>query len=132
MRAELPRHILGKDGHPTLGRFLTDDGFACVTLERSANGDHPCIPAGTYIVEKGFHHPGKPNGYACPVITNVPSRSYIHIHVANRCEELRGCVATGERESADGQAIEESRKAFARMMVHLEGKFPFELTITDP
>lgn len=132
MKATIPRHVLGKDGSPTLGRFLTDDGFACVTLERSANGDHPCIPAGTYVVELGFHHPGNPHGYPCPVITNVPGRSFIHVHVANRCDELQGCVATGEREADDGQAIEQSKVAFARMMAHINGRFPFELTITDP
>lgn len=132
VNATIPRHILGAGGSPTLGRFVTDDGFSCVTLERSADGDHPCIPAGTYTVVKGYHHPGQPHGYPCPEITGVPGRSYIHIHVANEAKQLQGCVATGENESADGHAIEHSKSAFDRMMAHLDGKFPFQLTITDP
>lgn len=130
---KLPRHILGHGGSPTLGRMISRDGtFACVTLERSVDGDHPCIPAGTYVVELGFHHPGNPKGYPCPVITGVPGRSAIHIHIANEASELQGCVATGERESDTGLAIEESAAAFHRLMTYLEGTFPFELEIIDP
>jgi hypothetical protein len=133
VRATIPRHIIGADGAPTLGRFLTDDGFACVTLERSGNGDHPCIPAGVYQVVESFHHPGDPTGgYPCPEIANVPGRTHIHIHIANRAKELLGCVAVGEREADDGLAIEQSRKAFERLMAHCDGKFPFELEIIDP
>jgi hypothetical protein len=134
VNATLPRHILGSNGSPTLGRLVTDDGFSCVTLERSASGDHPCVPAGTYTVELGLHHPGQPHGYPCPVITNVPHRTAIHVHVANRAEELQGCVATGEREADDGQAIEQSKHAFDRFMAHwaLSDHAPFTLTITDP
>lgn len=132
MKVSLPRYVLGKDGKPTLGRWVSDDGFACVTLERSANGEFPCIPAGTYRVELGHHHPGDPKGYPCPVITQVPGRSFIHVHIANKASELRGCVALGEKEATD--AIEQSRKAFERWMTHWAGKGfqPFELTITDP
>lgn len=131
---KLSRHILGRDGSPTLGRLVSRDGaFACVTLERSADGDHPCIPAGTYHVTIDTHHPGTPGAYRCPELLDVPGRSQIQIHIGNCCDDLQGCIAPGERESADGLAIEESGSAFRRLMAYLEGApLPFELTVEDP
>lgn len=119
---------------PTLGTLTSRDGkFVCVTLERASDDpDHPCIPAGTYTVVLGTHHPGTPGGYPCPVITNVPGRTAIHIHIANDTTELEGCVATGERIADSNHAIEQSRAAFTRMMAYLDGAFPFTLTVVDP
>ena len=127
----LKRSVLGHDGKPTLGTMTSGD-FACVTLERSQNGDHPCIPAGTYTVAKAIHHPSGPHPYPCPHILNVAGRTDIHIHVANNASQLLGCVAVGENVSADGENIEHSQAAFDRLMTLIGGGFPFSLTIQDP
>lgn len=127
----LKRSVIGLDGKPTLGTMASGE-FSCVTLERSQNGDHPCIPAGTYTVQKSVHHPDSPHAYACPEITNVMGRTHIHIHIANNANELLGCVAVGNNVSEDGESIEHSKDAFDRLMTFIGGGFPFSLTIQDP
>lgn len=130
---KLTRTTLGYGGAPTLGRMVSRDGqFACVTLERSADGEHPCIEAGIYPVVLDFHHPGDPNGYPCPELRDIPGRSEIQIHIANRASELLGCIAPGESVSEDRQSVERSRAAFTRLMTYLDGAFPFTLEIIDP
>lgn len=129
----LQRMRLGRDGLPTLGTMMSRDGtFHCVTLERSTNGDHPCIPFGTYIVDRAIHHPGTPGEYLCPELRDVPGRSHIQIHVANRVAELLGCIATGNHVADDELAVEESKAAFDRMMAHIGGNWPFTLEVVDP
>ena len=127
----LKRTVLGQDGKPTIGTKASGT-VACVTLERSQNGDHPCIPAGTYTVNKAIHHPTGPHPYACPHLTNVPNRTDIHIHVANNASELLGCIAVGNNVSEDQQSIEHSQDAFNRLMAFIGGGFPFSITIQDP
>lgn len=130
---KLTRSILGSGGKATLGTLVSRDGkFTCVTLERSTDGDHPCIPAGTYPVVLDFHHPGSPNGYPCPELRNVEGRTEIQIHIANRPEQLRGCIAVGERVGDDQNSIENSGDAFHRLMTYLTGAFPFTLDISNP
>ena len=130
----LQRTVLGIDGSPTLGTLTSRDGqFTCHTLERSANTDHPCIPAGTYQVVEDWHHPNDlAHRYRCPELRGVPGRDQIQIHIANRVGELLGCIAPGEHVSADGHAVEASGAAFKRLMEYLEGAFPFTLTVLDP
>lgn len=132
---KLQRHILGLAGHPTLGTLTSKDGkFSCVTLERPAEGDHPCIPAGTYQVIIDWHHPTDlEKRYRCPELLGVPGRSQIQIHIANRCGELLGCIAPGERVAAGGECVEASGDAFRRLMAYLDGAaLPFTLEIFDP
>lgn len=119
---------------PTLGRLVSRDGkFSCDALERAIDDpEHPCIPAGVFAVVLGEHHPGTPGAYPCPVITGVPGRTAIEMHIANDTTELEGCVATGERVSDDGHSIELSRAAFDRLMKYLDGAFPFSLEVINP
>ena len=127
----LTRLSLGHDGEPTLGKMVSRDGmFTCYTLERSVNGDHPCIPAGVYQCAKVMHHPGTPGSYPCPGLLNVPGRSNIEIHIANFVSELLGCIAVGDYFA--GTEITDSKTAFDRMMTHIGGNFPFTLTIINP
>lgn len=128
----LQRHTLGRDGAPTLGVLTSRDGeFSCVTLERSANGDHPCVPASEYPVGYETHHPGGPHPYRCPVLdTRAIGRSHIQIHIANCCDELLGCIAVGEY--VDGARIAASGDAFQRLMDYLAGVPSFTLEILDP
>lgn len=125
----LMRSTLGRDGAPTLGSMLSNDGqFACVTLERSVDGDHACIPAGVYRIGYAMHH----GAYRCPEVLDVPGRTAIHIHVANCCAQLLGCIAVGENVSDDRQAIEHSQAAFGRLMAYLDGVESWTLEILDP
>ena len=126
---KLTRTTLGYGGAPTLGTMVSKDGtFSCVTLERSCNGDHPCIPAASYAMGYAMHH-GK---YRCPEVLNVPGHTAIHIHVANNAGELLGCIAVGENVSADGASIEHSQSAFDRLMQYLQGVESWTLDILDP
>lgn len=133
---KLQRDTVGHGGAPTLGRMTSKDGtFSCVTLERSVDGDHPCVPAKVYTVHRAMHHPGTPHEYPCPELDTsdlVPVRTHIQIHVANRVIELFGCIATGDRVSDDRQAIEGSQDAFDRLMAYLGDLTTWELEIADP
>jgi hypothetical protein len=47
----LQRTQLGTHSTPTFGKLTSHDGkFFCYTLERPSDGEHPCIPSGTYHV----------------------------------------------------------------------------------
>lgn len=125
---KLTRTALGYGGKPTLGVLVSRDGrFTCHTLERSVDGDHPCIPSGSYAVVKDIHHPNSPHWYACPELRGVPGRSEIQIHIANRADELLGCIAVGEE--VEGESLVDSAHAFDRLMAYLDGAFPFTLEI---
>lgn len=75
----------------TFGYLFIDNETFCVTGERPASGDHPCIPPGTYSWRK-FNSPH--NG-PCLLLTNVPDRYMIEIHSANFMLQLKGCIAPG-------------------------------------
>jgi len=123
----LQRVELGRDGAPTLGTLVSRDGkFSCVTLERSVNADHPCIPAGTYRVGYAMHH----GEYRCPEVLDVPGRTCIHLHIGNRVSDSLGCILVGDSFADD--AIEGSVDAFRRMMTYLTGVDSWQLTITNP
>lgn len=129
----LQRAALGSGGKPTIGLLRSRDGqFECVTLERSHDTDHPCIPQGVYHVTEDWHHPSDlAHRYRCPELLDVPGRSQIQIHVANRADQLLGCVAVGERVGDD--CIEDSKAAFDRLMAYLHGvPLPWTLEIRDP
>lgn len=130
---KLLRSQLGRDGAPTFGMLTSHDGkFKCPTLERSVNGDHPCIPAGTYHVTIDWHHPRDlERRYRCPELIDVPGRSDIQIHIANRADQLLGCIAVGE--TCGDDCVQESGDAFRRLMKYLEGAtLPFTLEVVDP
>lgn len=66
-------------------------------------------------------------GYVCPHIV-VPMRDVaaggdagIRIHVANEPAQLKGCIAVGTRK--DGDAEDESKKAFDKLMALLPPSF---------
>lgn len=82
----------------TLGILkILDTDFFCWTVERPWVNNEPgvsCIPEGMYELEfvSGLHKKG-----AEWVVQNVPGRSAIEFHVANRSSELRGCISLGSR-----------------------------------
>lgn len=77
----------------------------CLTLERAAGGDHPCIPAGDYpIVFKGIGLSHFDAAYqkivgltyrGMPQICKVPGRDEILIHCGNTYKDSLGCVEAG-------------------------------------
>ncbi len=77
----------------TFGRLSTGM-FECDTLERAPDGDHPCIPAGTYKVvwkTKADHPVHGP----CYEVVGVKGRTAILVHPANWADQLLGCIALG-------------------------------------
>lgn len=79
-----------------IGRFYTDDGLLCNSLElpwRDNTPQRSCIPTGVYRVVLAWSPAFKRD---LPLLLDVPGRSGIRIHRANYPRELRGCIALGE------------------------------------
>lgn len=87
---------------------------------------HPCIPAGRY---QAFLTRSPHLGYVTPLLQNVPGRSEIRIHKANRPDELLGCTAVGEDYGPD--LVEMSGVAFKKLMIVLEGYRDIYFTYHD-
>jgi len=84
--------------HETEGTFgvlsIGHDVF-CVTLElpdKENASNISSIPAGQYTCRK-YSSARFPKTWE---ITNVPNRSYVLFHVANKASDLRGCVGLGQ------------------------------------
>jgi hypothetical protein len=117
------------DSTATIGIWRDDDGNKeCFTLELPwQNNQHgiSCIPKGTYTVQD----------YQSPVhgtvwqIMDVPDRSNIEIHSANKPSELLGCIAVGDKhDQMDGEIAVFNSKITLKM---LRDKYqaPFTLVI---
>lgn len=107
------------------GLWFVEGKPFCLSLERPATGDHPCIPTGTYQCDR-FQSPH--NG-DCWLLKGVPGRSMIEIHSANIYTQLLGCIAPGRRigKLGDIPAIQESKPAMDDLRKILGNSF--ELTI---
>jgi hypothetical protein len=117
MKIVVQRHAYGP--RSTMGDMFIDDQFECFTLEPSkdtpVHAGHPCIPEGTYPV----HLTMSPHmHYVTPEIMDVPGRTYIRIHIANKPEEVLGCTAVGETQAQDW--VGGSKDAFHKMMTLLQ------------
>lgn len=79
-----------------------DGQFVCFGLEPSrktpVHPGHPCIDAGTFEVIL-THSPHL--GYVTPEVLNVPGRTAIRWHIANKPLDLLGCTGVGENRSTD-------------------------------
>lgn len=109
------------------GELFVDGLRECYTLERPREGDHPCIPAGTYNIlltlSPHMH-------YITPELLDVPGRSAIRIHIANKASELLGCTAVGLTHSLNW--VGESKNAFESLMTLLRTTLdPLTITYTD-
>src|SRR5689334_16431366 len=102
------------------GELSVDDQFEVFTLERPRDGEHPCIPAGIFDC---ILTPSPHLGYVTPELLNVPERSDIRIHIANKPSQLLGCIAVGETHTKD--FVGNSSDAFASLITLLK-------TATDP
>lgn len=117
MKVEIKR--LWETGRSVCGEMWIDGKFECFTLEPArttpVHEGHPCIQAGTYrvVLTKSPHM-----GYVTPEVLDVPGRTAIRWHIANRPEDVLGCVAVGEKHLLDWVA--NSSFAFNKLMSVLE------------
>lgn len=114
------------DHNGTFGRLSMNGQFLCFTVERPKDGLFPCIPADEYDVTE-YHSPK--HGLVW-LLHDVPGRSMIEIHVANRASELKGCIAPGTTlGEIDGvPAVLGSKKAFDMLKDTLPQSFTIKIT----
>ena len=96
------------------------------TLERPDLNNTPnisCIPKGTYKVKRDKL--GRHQYYA---VQDVPNRTFIEIHEANRVDQLQGCIALGEGFNR-GNLV--NSYAACQNFLKLVGEDDFELEIID-
>lgn len=95
------------------GRITADGWEGCDSLENLSKS----IPEGTYdaVIDMSPRL-----GYMCPHL-KVPSRDQaaggdagIRIHIANRPDQLEGCIAPGL--ALDGDSLDNSKAGFDRLM----------------
>lgn len=100
------------------------------TIERERGDEFPCIPAGVYPLKLDWYHAGN---YAVYEVLNVPNRSRILVHAANRETDLRGCIAPGLTLGVlEGRlAVLASKKALEQFMVEMADEAG-ELEVKDP
>lgn len=95
----------------TIGELSIDGEFYCYTLERTCRKTKD---SGPVAIESGRYKLGLHDSprfkRIVPILKDVPGRSFILIHPANKPDELEGCIATGMRHGHD--EIFDSRKAF--------------------
>lgn len=124
--------------HGTFGVLCDEFGNElCKTIERPWKDNAPrisCIPDGEYdlISHKSpkFGHCYALDGEEQGVTIFGPSqRTHILIHVANRVDQLQGCIGVGmrfgvlkDKEGRNQWAVLESRVAFDQLMKTLNGK----------
>lgn len=110
------------------GRLYIDNQYECYTLEWLRSGDHPCIPVGVYDL---ILIPSPHLRYVTPEVLNVPERTAIRIHVANRASELLGCTAVGENRA--NNVVGNSKIAFEKLMTLLKTtNDPMTIEYKDP
>jgi len=118
---------IGQDAvSETQGILRMDRRAFAVTLEPPDSGEHPCIPAGTYLCKRV----DSPKfGKGVWEITDVPGRDHILFHKGNRTEDTLGCVLVGEK--FVGETIGESKEGYDEFMAKTAGLSEFWLSIID-
>jgi hypothetical protein len=89
--------------------YMDVNGQRLQTLERpwlNNKASKSCIPEGTYLVNRD--HSGRWQYYS---VSNVPNRTFIEIHPANKVSQLEGCLALGLQRAADNVSIINSESA---------------------
>lgn len=114
----------------TFGVWINDNKPLFVTLElpwKDNQKDISCVPSGTYHATKVFSKHFQRYVY---VLTNVPNRDAIEIHIGNTVNDIRGCVILGMNYSMTDYAIVNSTIAFNSFMSIMPDEF--DLIILDP
>lgn len=120
----------------TLGILtMNKRAFHCFTIEKPWKQNHTdqsCIPEGLYVLEFAMHTGRGPKPYKCLAVRDVPGRSAIQIHIANRASELQGCIAPGYTTAVlKGEiAVLNSASAFRDVMHLVEPGDDISLHIT--
>lgn len=86
------------DNQQLFGRLnIEGNTFVCDTLERPDYGNQQmvsCIPKGEYLCKWSHMERVNKDHYE---LQNVPGRTGIFIHSANKVSEIHGCIALGKR-----------------------------------
>ncbi len=101
------------------------------TVERVWLDNQPnvsCIPEGEYDCVPYYFSRG---GYAAVEVTNVPNRSDILMHIANRPEDVEGCIGIGAKLGCLGNnwGVVQSKVGFNKLMLY--NPPPFRLKIVS-
>jgi len=125
-----------KTPNGTFGILIWEGNILCCTVERPwvANKvDVSCIPAGFYRAVLSVRHAERTDNYKVYQIVNVPGRTVIQIHIANRPSELQGCIApvSNFREFDEEQGGGSSALAFDHFMAVCEGDKKIGIWITE-
>ena len=123
------------DDKGTLGMMFHNKDLICYTLElpwRDNARSISCIPAGKYICER-WHSPTYGEVF---VVTNVPNRTGILIHVGNWISDIRGCILPGTQQSIqdgglDRYSVFNSGIALDGFMDLLKDEKEFQLEIKE-
>lgn len=121
----------------TIGQFTLNDQSTLYTMERQSTGPHPRIAQGIYELRLGMYYAGDGPGGKADYQTYeiiVPGRDDIKVHVANRAQELLGCVAPGKALGflAGELAVMQSKLAFMRFMESMQNVTSDYITVHDP
>ena len=120
---ELTRDCMNAFG--TLGRIKVDGEFICYSVERPWVDNErgvSCIPVGAYDLElcaTGRTMPDDFKGDSYEV-KNVPGRSQIKIHVANRPDQLEGCIAPNMSKDSETMTGGKSKTATFKFMMAMK------------
>jgi len=107
--------------------------FQCFTVERPWMQDAnniSCVPRGCYPLVWEYSEHFHRNLWE---LKNVPGRSEVKIHPANRPEELKGCIALGRSLGHEpaGWYVAESISALEEFHYALKGLAKTTITILD-
>ena len=117
MELQLIRYCYGPDHVAGLLKFGDNHELACWTLEcpwRENQIFTSCCPDGTYPLV-AFDSPDHPG---CWVLTPVPGRTGVLIHVGNTVEDTQGCILIGQQQEA-GKVLQ-SRDALRMLNYKLD------------
>lgn len=112
---------LEKTGVSIIGRLSVNGMLECWTLENpdhlnsELGPQHICVPCGTYPVEM-YNSPKF--GFPVPIISDVPSRSFIEIHIGNQAKDTEGCILVGKNRGTD--CISGSQLAFKALIPKIQ------------
>lgn len=107
--------------------------FNCYTIERSWKDNRPYVSAIPPAVGETMEYPvevlQKSQAFNYPHlwIRNVPGRTVIKIHRANRAPELHGCIAPG-LDYNYGEVLR-SKDALDKLMSHMKPYYKFPIRI---
>lgn len=134
MLIEVKRHWY--TNRSTMGVLNINGTHTCFTLEDVARAEsikidgETCIPAGTYKVIMDYSERHKK---IMPHILDVPKFEGIRFDIANKPEEILGCIAVGFERFYD--ILGSSRAAYECVMKQINEAFirnePIELVITN-